>query len=49
MYRGYLVGATPPTVYTDSFVTSLMFGHGLRICLWFGYNPQIIFVTFFAS
>ena len=24
----------------------LCFGHGLRICMWFGYNPQIIFVTF---
>ena len=22
------------------------FGHGLKICMWFGYNPQIIFVTF---
>ena len=25
------------------------FGHGLEICMWFGYNPQIIFVTLFAS
>ena len=25
------------------------FGHGLKICMWFGYNPQIIFATFFAS
>ena len=22
------------------------FGHGLKICMCFGYNPQIIFVTF---
>ena len=22
------------------------FGHGLKTCMWFGYNPQIIFVTF---
>ena len=29
-----------------SFETSLVFGHGLKICMWFGYNPQIIFVTF---
>ena len=20
------------------------FGHGLKICMWFGYNPQIIFI-----
>ena len=25
------------------------FGHGLKICMWFGYKPQIIFVTFFTS
>ena len=25
------------------------FGHGLKICMWFGYNPQNIFVTFFES
>ena len=24
----------------------LCFGHGLKICMWFGYNPHIIFVTF---
>ena len=23
------------------------FGHGLNICMWFGYNPQIIFYHFF--
>ena len=22
------------------------FGHGLKMCMWFEYNPQIIFVTF---
>ena len=35
--------------YTDSFETSLVFDLGLKICMWFGYNPRIIFVTFFAS
>ena len=25
------------------------FGHGLTICMWFRYNPQIIFCCFFAS
>ena len=34
-----------------SFIPTLLklhwcFGHGLKICMWFGYNPQIIFVTF---
>ena len=23
------------------------FGHGLKICMWFGYNPQNIFCYFF--
>ena len=23
------------------------FVHGLKICMWFGYNPQIIFYHFF--
>ena len=23
------------------------FGHGLKMCMWFGYNPQIIFCHFF--
>ena len=26
----------------------MYFGHGLKICMWFGYNPQIIFITFSA-
>ena len=25
------------------------FGHGLKICMWFGYNPQIIFCHFFCK
>ena len=24
----------------------LCYAHGLKICIWFGYNPQIIFVNF---
>ena len=24
------------------------FGHGLTICMWFGYNPQIIIIFFFT-
>ena len=47
MQSGYHVCATPPTVYADSFETC--FGHGLKMCMWFGYNPQISFVTFFQT
>ena len=25
------------------------FGHGLKICMWFGYNPQIIIWYFFCK
>ena len=25
------------------------FGHGLKMCMWFGYNPQIIFCHFFRN
>ena len=25
------------------------FGHGLKTCMWFGYNPQIIFCHFFRN
>ena len=24
----------------------ICFGHGLKVCLWVGYSPQIIFVSF---
>ena len=24
-------------------------GHGLKICLWFGYNSQIIFISLFLQ
>ena len=37
-----------------SFISILLklhrcFGHGLNICMWFGYNPQIIFYHFFRK
>ena len=35
--------------YGDSFETSQVFEHGLKICMWFGYNPQIIFYHFFRK
>ena len=25
------------------------FGHGLKTCMWFGYNPQIIFCQFLRN
>ena len=37
----YLVCATPPTVLCRSFC------HGQKMCMWFGYNPQINFYDFF--
>ena len=44
------MGATPPTVLYQFFrnFTGVFVGHGLKICMWFGYNPQITFVTFLA-
>ena len=36
-------------LYADSFETSQVFGHGLKTCMWFGYNPQIIFCHFFRN
>ena len=35
--------------YADSFETLQMFCHGLKICMWFGYYPEIIFCHFFRS
>ena len=32
--------------YTNLFETLHMFPHGLKMCMWFGYNPWINFVTF---
>ena len=29
--------------------TDLCFGHGLKTCMWFGCNPQIIFCHFFCN
>ena len=36
--------------YADSFQTLQVFlFHGLKICMWFGYSPQIIFCHFFLK
>ena len=46
----YLVDASPPTVIMPiplKLYRSLV--HGLKMCILFGYNPQIIFVTFFTK
>ena len=48
--QGYIVGATPPTVFIRILLKlHWCFGHGLKICMWFGYNPQIIFCPFFRK
>ena len=44
------MGATPPTVFLPFHMKlHWCFGHGLKICMWFGYNPQIIFCYFFLQ
>ena len=43
---GFLVCATPPTVFADPFETYGYFCHGLNMCIWFGYYPQINFCYF---
>ena len=44
---GYLVSATPHTIlYRLFFKLCTCVRHGLEMCMWFGYNPWIIFVTF---
>ena len=36
--------------YADSFETlNRSIGHGLKTCMWFGYNPQIRFCHFFRN
>ena len=35
--------------YADSFDTLQVLGHGLKMDTLFGYNPQIIFVTFLTK
>ena len=50
-YRSmYLVCATPPTVLFR-FFSKLYRCHdyALKICMWFGYNPQINFSHFFRN
>ena len=54
MDRGYLVGATPPTVlyrwFFSNFIGVLvMVWTSLKIWMWFGYFPQIIFCHFFQK
>ena len=38
----------PLHFYADYFVLYRCLGHGLKICIWFTYNNQIISVTFFT-
>ena len=43
------VCATPPTVLCWFLKLYRCFCHGLKICMWFGYSPQIIFCHFFPQ
>ena len=48
IYHGCLVSATPLTVFYWSFLKLCRcFLHGVRMCMWFGYNCWIIFYHFF--
>ena len=42
MNRGYLVGTTPTVSYRFFRNFTVFFGHPLKICMWFGYNLQIL-------
>ena len=44
---GYLVGATPYTTSCLSLCNfAHLFFHGLKICMWFGFNPAVNFCHF---
>ena len=44
---GYLVSATLHTVLYRCFLNFARFLHGLKMCMWFGYNPCVNFCHFF--
>ena len=48
IFSRYLVPSTPPTVFGQSFwnFTGAL-SDGLKICMWFFQNPEIIFYHFF--
>ena len=45
---GYLVSATPYTISSLSLCNfaHLFFFHGLKMCMWFGFNPAVNFYHF---
>ena len=44
------MGAVPSTVLCQIFLKlHWCFDHGLKICMWLRYNPQIIFCHFFCK
>ena len=49
MDRGYLVGAIPPGFIQILLKLHWCLGQCLKICMWFGYNLQIIFCLFFRK
>ena len=46
-FSRYLVPLTPPTVFVRSF-SNRCFKDGLKICMWFFQNPEIIFLSLFS-
>ena len=44
---GYLVSATPYTISCLSLCNfAHLFFHGLKMCMWFGFNPAVNFCHF---
>ena len=48
LYSGYLVGATPLSFPWKVLKLCRCFLHGMKICMWFGYNPLISFSHHFC-
>ena len=43
------MGATPYSFIPILSKLHWCFGHGLKVCMWFGYNPQVMFCDFFSK
>ena len=41
--------AAPYSFMPIALKLSMCYGHDLKICMWFGHNPQIIFCHFFHN
>ena len=50
--NGQWVPCVPNSSYSFmpiDFKLYMYYGHGLKICMWFRYNPWIIFLSFFLQ